>query len=203
MTKARKHKTKGRNTEQPQAAGVDQDRPESQEVRESPAEQLQAQRDDLLARLQRTAADYLNYQKRVGREIAEAREFANAKLIEQLLPVLDDMERAMEAGRKNHGQNDPLFEGMQLVHDKALETLAQFGVSVIDAAGHPFDPDKHSAVMQQPSDDHPAQTVLQEVRKGYEMKGRTLRPAAVIVSKEPAGDDQDGDSEGTAVWHGA
>ena len=82
-------------------------------------ESLRAERDDLLARLQRVSADYLNYQKRVQRDIADAREFANAELIKSLLAVLDDMERALEAAKANHAADDPLLVGMQLVHDKA------------------------------------------------------------------------------------
>jgi len=146
---------------------------------------LQAERDDLLARLQRVSADYLNYQKRAQREIADAREFANAELIRNLLPVLDDMERAMEAARANHGQDDPLLVGMQLVHDKALGTLGGFGLSVIEAAGKSFDPDLHSALMEEPTDRHPPKTVLRELQKGYRLKGRTIRPAAVVVAKAP------------------
>jgi len=146
---------------------------------------LQAERDDLFARLQRTAADYSNYQKRVQREMAEARNFANTGLITQLLSVLDDMERALEAAADNHGQDDPLFKGMQLVHDKALEVLGGFGLEIIEALAQPFDPEAHSAMLQQPTDEHPPQTVVQELQRGYKLKGRTIRPAAVVVSTEP------------------
>jgi len=91
-------------------------------------EDLQAQRDDLMARLQRVSADYLNYQKRVQRDISEARDFANADLIGELLAMLDDMERALQAARANHGEDDPLLTGMQLVYDKALDVLARHGL---------------------------------------------------------------------------
>ena len=154
-------------------------------------EPLQAERDDLFARLQRTAADYSNYQKRVQREMAEARDFANTKLIAQLLSVLDDMERALEAAADNHGQDDLLLAGMQLVHDKALEVLGGFGLEIIEALGRPFDPEAHSAMLQQPSDEHPPQTVVQELQRGYRLRGRTIRPAAVIVSTEPKSPDAD------------
>ena len=153
------------------------------------AETLQAERNDLFARLQRTAADYSNYQKRVQREMAETRDFANTKLITQLLSVLDDMERALAAAADNHGQDDPLFKGMQLVHDKALEVLGGFGLEIIEAVGRPFDPEAHSAMLQQPSDEHPPQTVVQELQRGYRLKGRTVRPAAVVVSTDPKSPD--------------
>jgi len=146
---------------------------------------IAAERDDLLERLQRVSADYLNYQKRSQRDVAQAREFANEQLIKSLLPVLDDMERALSAAQANHRQDDPMLSGMQLVHDKSLETLGRFGLEVIEAVGKEFNPDKHSAMMQQPSDDHPPQTVLQELQKGYLLKNRTIRPSAVIVSETP------------------
>jgi len=150
-----------------------------------PIETLQAERDDLFARLQRTAADYSNYQKRIQREMAETRNFANTGLITQLLSVLDDMERALEVSADNHGQDDPLFKGMQLVHDKALELLGGFGLEIIEALGQPFDPEAHSAMLQQPSGEYPPDTVVQELQRGYRLKGRTIRPTAVVVSTDP------------------
>ena len=154
-------------------------------------EALRSERDDLLGRLQRVSADYLNYQKRAQRDIEQAREFANETLIKNLLAVLDDMERALEAARANHDEDDPLLTGMQMVHDKAVETLGKFGLTLIDAAGQPFDPELHAAMLQQPSADCPPQTVLQEVVRGYRLKGRTIRPSSVIVSKAPDGEPAD------------
>ena len=148
-------------------------------------ENLRAERDDLLARLQRVSADYLNYQKRVQRDMVQAREFANEHLIKALLDVLDDMERALEAARANHVEDDLLLQGMGLVHDKVMETLGRFGLERIEAEGQPFDPDQHSAMMQEQSAKYPPQTVLRELQKGYRLKGRTLRPSAVVVSQSP------------------
>ncbi|MBS3733476.1 MAG: nucleotide exchange factor GrpE [Phycisphaerae bacterium] len=153
-------------------------------------EQLRAERDGLLQRLQRLSADYRNYQKRVQRDIAHARDYANEELIKSMLAVLDDMERALTAARENHDEDDPLLKGMQIVHDNALATLEKFGVERIAAEGEPFDPDLHQAVMQQPADE-PAMTVLQEVQTGYRLKGRTIRPSSVIVSQGP-GAEADG-----------
>ncbi len=160
-----------------------------QAARSEGAADLQEERDDLLGRLQRVSADYMNYQKRVQRDIAQAREFANEELIKALLGVLDDMERALEAARANHSSDDPLLQGMVLVHDKTLETLGKFGLERTEAVGRPFDPDEHSAMMQEPASDHPPQTVLRELQKGYRLKGRTLRPSAVTVSKAPEEDE--------------
>ncbi len=146
---------------------------------------LRQERDDLMGRLQRVSADYLNYQKRVLRDIEEARTFANTDLIKDLLGILDDMERALEAARVNHGEDDPLFKGMQLVHDKALTTLGKFGLEVIDAKDKPFDPELHSAMARMPSAETEPNTVLEELIKGYTLKGRTIRPTSVVVATEP------------------
>ena len=180
MSKKHKH---DRNAEMPETtsqAGEAQARvPSGAEGEPSVTDE----RDDLLARLQRVSADYLNYQKRVQRDIEQAREYANEGLIKAFLDVLDDMERSLEAARANHHEDDALLQGMQLVHDKALEILGKFGVKRIQAEGEPFDPELHSALMQQETDEVPPQTVLQEVQRGYQLKGRTIRPSNVIVSK--------------------
>ncbi len=155
---------------------------------EDELESLKSESNDLLARLQRVSADYLNYQKRVQRDIAQAREYANEELMKAILDVLDDMERALEAGRENHPADDPLLTGMELVHRKAMDTLGKFGLTTVEAEGQPFDPDKHSALMRQPTDEVAPQTVVQVVQKGYQLKGRTIRPASVIVSAAPEED---------------
>ncbi len=151
-----------------------------------PCQAAQAE-DNLLERLQRVSADYLNYQKRAQRDIEQARIFANEQLIKELLPVLDDMERALIVARENHGEDNPLYTGMQMVHDKAMETLGRYGLAVIKAEGAAFDPEVHSAMMQQESAEVPPNTVLKEVLRGYTLKGRTIRPCGVIVSKAPEG----------------
>ncbi|MDP6543165.1 MAG: nucleotide exchange factor GrpE [Phycisphaerae bacterium] len=198
MTKKKKKKTEPNADDIIEAAEA-QDIPTVGEPVEptDPTAVLQTERDDLLARLQRTAADYSNYQKRVQREMTEARDFANVQLITQLLSVLDDMERALEAAGDGCDKDDPLLTGMQLVHDKALEVLGRFGMEIIEALGRPFDPESHSALMQQPSDEHPPQTVLQELQRGYKLKGRTIRPTAVIVSTEPSSDETEDAQETT------
>ena len=175
---------------------VSQDPPEQVQAPQEDAsvQDPTAKRDDLMARLQRVSADYLNYQKRMQRDMDEAVRLANAGLIESLLPVLDDMERALEAA-ENHGDSDTLFDGLQLVHDKALEILGKFGLRLIEAQGKTFDPQKHRAMMQQPCDEHPPQTILQVMQKGYELSGRTIRPASVIVSCQNEPDQADKEVE--------
>lgn len=173
----KKKETNKRDRSQPQDDAAPQE--------QDPIAQLQAERDDLLDRLQHVSADYRNYQKRVRKDISEAITFANEELIKALLGVLDDMERALDAARENRDEDDPLLAGMQLVHDNALGTLEKFGLATIEAEGKPFDPDRHSAMMEQPTDKVPPQTVLKQLQRGYLLKGRTIRPASVIVSADP------------------
>jgi len=148
-------------------------------------EALRAESNDLLNRLQRVSADYMNYQKRVQRDITQAKTFANEQLMKELLGVIDDMERALDAARANNNENDPLMKGMQMVHDNFLQVLGKFGLEKIEAEGQPFDPEMHSALMQQPTDEVPPQTVVQVAQNGYRLKDRTIRPASVIVSTSP------------------
>lgn len=152
---------------------------------------LRRERDDLMGRLQRLAADYQNYQKRSAKEQQQARQFANEDLMKELLGVLDDMERALEAARENHPPEDPLLVGTEMVHDQFLAVLKRFGLEPIDAEGLPFDPEKHSAMMQEPTDQADPMTVLRVLQRGYELKGRTLRPAAVVVAQAPADEAQE------------
>ena len=149
---------------------------------------------DLLERLQRVSADYLNYQKRVAREMGEARQFANTELIKDLLGALDDMERALEAARANHAADDPLLSGMQLVYDKLLEVLGRHGLERIAATDEPFDPNRHEAMMQQPAPELETPTVVEELQGGYELNGRVIRPARVIVGM-PLTNNGDGQAD--------
>jgi molecular chaperone GrpE len=175
------------------AGGTQGEEAHGQDAHATELEKVKSERDDLMSRLQRVSADYMNYQKRANRDTTEACEYGNAELIKSMLPVLDDMERAMDAARKNHDEKDPLMVGMQLVHDKALEVMGRFGLTVIKAQGEPFDPQMHQALMQEPSDEVPPNTVLRELQKGYALKGRVARPAAVVVSKEATQECAGGD----------
>ena len=156
---------------------------------DDPVARLQAERDELIQRLRRVSADYVNYQKRAQRDMDQVRQFAGEEIIKALLPVLDDMERALQAAAANHGEDDPFYRGMQLVHTKMLAALSGFGLQPIESVGKPFDPELHLAILQQPSDDVAPLTILQETQRGYLLKGRPLRPASVVVSRA-SGPDQ-------------
>ena len=183
----KKHHHDEQQTPAPEAAGeTPQAAPAQGQAPADPVAALQAERDDLLGRLQRVSADFLNYKKRIQREIDEARQFGSVELIKQLLPVLDDMDRALAAWRADPGNAQALGDGTQLVQAKLIETLARQGLSPIeDPVGKAFDPHVHSAICQQPKGDCPEHTVLEAVRKGYRLHARTIRPVEVVVSRLP------------------
>ncbi|MFO7964176.1 MAG: nucleotide exchange factor GrpE [Desulfobacterales bacterium] len=139
---------------------------------------------DTYDRLLRVSAEFENYKKRVSRETDEFKKYANEALISALLPIMDNLERAIDAFRENHSDQESLLEGVLLTHAEILKVLEKFGVVSIDAAGKPFDPNYHEAVMQETAEDHPDNTVIRELQKGYLMHNRLLRPSMVVVSKK-------------------
>lgn len=202
--KKRKSDTTGQKTEIPvtdgsacpeaQTAPTDKGTPEA-DVQRTPEQQLDAttaERDDLLVRLQRVSADYVNYQKRVQRDIGEAHQFAVTELVKALLDVLDDLERAIEHAESNHDKDDPLLVGTNLVYQKAQAVLKRFGVEPIEGMGCPFDPSRHEAIMQQPTADAEPMTVVAQTLRGYVLNGRMIRPAKVVVAS-PLPQEDNGD----------
>jgi molecular chaperone GrpE len=139
------------------------------------------ERDQFLALLQRTQADFENYQKRNQRERDQERRYWHAALALDLLPVIDNLDRAMTAA-KQAGESGPLVQGVGLVQNQLLDILKRHGITPIEALGKPFDPNLHQAIMQQPSADYPPGTVIQVLQQGFVIHDRVLRPAGVIVS---------------------
>jgi molecular chaperone GrpE len=138
-------------------------------------------------RLVRQAADFDNFKKRAARERQEAVKFANAALIEKLIPVLDSFDMALAAA--NNSQDpavNALKEGIAMVFSQFRAVLAEVGLAEIDAANQPFDPNWHEAVAQQEQDDVAEGIVIRQLRKGYALRDRLIRPASVIVAKKPA-----------------
>jgi molecular chaperone GrpE len=146
------------------------------------AARLAAERDDYLDHLRRLQAEFENYRKRVRRESDELRLRAGEDVVESLLPVVDNMGRALDAAdRHEEGQ---LIAGLQLVSGQLHAALAAHGLEEVPTApGDPFDPTVHEAVMTQPSDDHDEGVVLQVLERGYLLHGRLLRPARVVVAR--------------------
>ncbi len=148
--------------------------------------QRASERDEFLNLLQRTQADFQNYLKRSQREREQERQFFAGGMIRDLLPVLDNLERAL-AEAKRVGETGPLVQGVNLVLRQFLDLLQRHGVTRIAAEGEPFDPNLHEALTQQPSAEHPTNTVLHVAEAGYKMNDRVLRPAKVVVSAGPPG----------------
>ena len=140
----------------------------------------EAKRDEYLADLQRVAADFDNYRKRVARDQQQLVARAHERLVAELLPVLDDLERALGAAEVH--DEATVVEGVRLVQRALVESLAREGLAEIDAEGA-FDPHVHEALLAQPGEGVEAGTVLQVVQKGYRLGDRVLRPARVVVAE--------------------
>jgi molecular chaperone GrpE len=143
-----------------------------------------SQRDEYLELLRRTQADFENYRKRVQRDSENERRYAAVSLIRDLLPVIDNLERALEAGREAHDVAK-LIAGIELVHQQWTDALSRHGVEPIAAVGQPFDPTHHEAVAERVDTSVPDKTVLEEYQKGYRMYDRVLRASKVVVSRKP------------------
>ena len=144
---------------------------------------LRQERDEYYQKLLRATADYRNSQRRLEQDKQLAVQFANSSLIKELLPVIDNFERALSVD-PTKTEVPTLLQGMQMVHDELLRVLKRHHVEeVAPKPGDPFDPELHHALMQQPSEQYEVPTVMQLLQKGYTHHGRTLRPAGVAVSR--------------------
>jgi len=144
-------------------------------------EKLQTERDQYLDLAARTRAEFENYQKRMQREREMDRKYAFGPLAESLLPIYDNLDRAVTAA-KQAGDAGPLVQGVAMVVNQFLELLKRHGITRIDCDGKPFDPNVHQAVMQKPMTDVEPNTVVQVIEQGFLNQDRVLRPAKVIVS---------------------
>jgi len=156
----------------------------AEETMEGSVAQLQADMDRFKELAMRSLADLDNYRKRAAREKEDAIKYANAGFLERLIPILDNFEMGLAAARTG-SEGSSILSGMEMVLKQVQDFLTQSGVEVIDAMGKPFDPNLHEAIAQEASDE-PEGTVVRQVRKGFKLKDRLLRPANVIVSKGQA-----------------
>jgi molecular chaperone GrpE len=140
------------------------------------------ERDEYLDLLQRSRAEFANYQKRNQRELADERRYAHAPIVRDLLPALDNLQRALEAARRQDG-NSPLIAGLTGVQSQLSDVLRRFGIVMLNPAGEPFDPNLHEAVSQEPSKEAAPGTVIRVLEPGYRLHDRILRPARVVVAK--------------------
>ena len=153
----------------------------------SPAEQLaqleqelEKQKDQTL----RAQAELENVRKRMLREADQLRQYAIAPLVGELLPVIDNLSRAIAAGEST-GNMEELLKGLEMVSTSFEETMSRFGLTKIKAVDEAFDPNKHEALQQVPSPDHEPMQIVQEVETGWQLHDRVIRPSKVIVSSGP------------------
>ena len=138
---------------------------------------MSRERDQYLDSLRRLKAEFDNSRKRQERERARILESASEKLVQELLPVLDNLDRALES-------EGDIREGVRATREQLADVLANEGLLPVASDGQPFDPNVHEAVMGQPSEEHEEGTVLQTFQRGYVLNGRAIRPAKVVVAKQ-------------------
>jgi molecular chaperone GrpE len=158
----------------------------------APSEERAASGESLTAELEkykdaalRARADLDNYRKRVAREKEDAIRYANNSLLESLLPILDNFELGLDAAR-NTPEAAGIVQGLQMVRKQLEDFLRDHGVEIVNAEGTPFDPNLHEAVAHEPDANLKEGTVVRQLRKGFKLKDRLIRPASVVVSKGPS-----------------
>jgi molecular chaperone GrpE len=137
----------------------------------------------------RTLADFDNFRRRVGRERDDWRRLAQEELLREILPVLDNFDRALAAAPASEADAGGFRAGVELIHRDFLNALERLGVRPFSAVGEPFDPQRHEAVARVEQGDVADHTVVGETQRGYLFRDRVLRPARVVVAVEPAGSD--------------
>ncbi len=149
-------------------------------------EQAEAAVQEEKERALRIAAEMENLRRRAAQDVEKAHKFALEKFAGDLLPVIDSLERALELSDRDNEQLKPTLEGVELTLRSMLATVNKFGVSVIEPQGTPFDPNKHQAMSMIENPDVAPNTVIAVMQKGYELNGRVIRPAMVMVARAPS-----------------
>ena len=146
-----------------------------------------AKADENWERLLRTTADFDNFKKRAAREKQEAIKYANESLLQKLVLVLDNFDMALAAAQQTGPDNgQSLQAGVSMICQQLKNALTESGLEELNAIGQPFDPNFHEALSQQETSEVPEGQVVQQMRKGYKLRDRLLRPASVVVAKQPA-----------------
>ncbi|MCP9440614.1 MAG: nucleotide exchange factor GrpE [Nitrospira sp.] len=175
------------NADTPEAVAADSRLAEIEKRLEAKTEECKMLHDKYL----RLAAEFDNYKRVTQREQREQIKFGNEQLLKELLPTLDNMERAIKAARDNKtAGHDALVQGVELTLKQLVGTLSRFGVQAIETVGQAFDPTAHQAVSHVPSDSVPQDHVIDEFQKGYRLHDRILRAAMVSVSAGPVKTDE-------------
>lgn len=142
---------------------------------------LSAEAEDYKTRYLRAQADFDNFRRRSRQEKEEFAAYANVKIIEELLPVIDTFEMALKSSE--NADTKTLLTGVQMVHRQLMTVLDNYGLQPIPAVGQPFDPNLHEGIMRVESSDYPVNTVVEELRSGYKVKEKVVRPSMVKVSQ--------------------
>ncbi|MCD5407407.1 MAG: nucleotide exchange factor GrpE [Desulfotomaculum sp.] len=160
-------------------AGFSDETPSIDELQQL-LEQKMLLADDYYSRLARIQADFDNFRRRTSEERGKLLNCANEALVTDILPVLDNFQRALDT--KEHGSEE-FFAGMKMIYSQLLDILDKAGLEEITVLGTEFDPNKHEAIMQVASDEHSENIIVAELRRGYSLKGKVIRPAMVKVAK--------------------
>jgi molecular chaperone GrpE len=158
---------------------------------EARLESMEQESKDSHDRFLRVSAEFENYKKRAAREMNDFRKFANESFAKAMLPVVDNLDRAMESSSDDDHSSSSVVEGVNMTLKEILKIFEQFSVKPFESLGKTFDPALHQAVMQKETNNHPEKTILNELEKGYMMHDRLLRPAMVVVSKKIDSENQE------------
>lgn len=131
----------------------------------------------------RAHAEAMNTKRRAEQDVEKAHKFALEKFVNELIPVVESLEKGIESAEQGEGQHETMLEGMRLTHKQLLDALAKFNVEQVNPEGQPFDPNFHQAISMVPNPDVEPNTVMNVFQKGYTLHGRVIRPAMVVVSK--------------------
>ena len=159
-----------------------EDAEQDAEVLREQLEALQAERDDLLGKLQRVSADYDNFQKRSVKQVQDSLRYEKERLIKSFLPAVDNFEHMLATSHASESVS-AVIEGVRIIYDQMIDILKSHDVEPIESLGEMFDPARHEAMLQQQDPEKADGVVLQEFQRGYKLRDRVIRPCKVIVNK--------------------
>jgi molecular chaperone GrpE len=183
MRKSETTKTGKKKVEKEKRAAAEKQAGSAEQI-----DHLKERNRELEDRLLRLAAEFDNYKKRTAREFQQLIKTAGEGLIIQLVGVLDDFERALDSARSAK-DFDSFHQGVELIYGQLEDILIREGLQPIEAVGQPFDPHQHEAMMQVDDGEHPSDTVVSQIQRGYTLGHKLLRPARVAVSRRPQGSE--------------
>ena len=179
---AKKHSRKREPKEEVSAPYIEEELTESKEELVGELEKTKNEAAENYDKYLRTSAEFENYKRRAIKERADAINYGNERLLKDILPIVDSLERALDHAY-NSEDFDAFVEGLRLIYDKLLVSLEKHGVERIDAAGKDFDPNFHEAMLQVETEEYENNKIVEELEKGYLLNGRLLRPVKAAISK--------------------